>query len=123
MLVSISKFYQEVTGAQTGSHGTTIPALKRWGVPVPDQPGRKAVIDVSFLPQAKEAWAKEQIELAERRGARSSTGNGSTPLRKGTAHDISMIKELLHAQSQAIGRVEETLNKILAEAARRQVKK
>lgn len=71
MKISASKFYREVTGKTTASHATVLPALKRWGVPIPVGYVKKTeVFDIEHLPQAKIIWAKEQEEVAARRARR-----------------------------------------------------
>jgi hypothetical protein len=62
MLVSKSKFYKEVTGAATGNSATTAQALKRWGVPYTERDDKGDCVDITHLPAAKEAYAKEQAE-------------------------------------------------------------
>ena len=69
MKVSVSKFYKSVTGSVTAARETTVPALKRWGVPF-DEAGMTTqggeVVDVAYLPKAQEAYAAEQAALRER---------------------------------------------------------
>ena len=62
MLVSKSKFYKEVTGAATGNSATTAVALKRWGIPYDQRDDKGDCVDITHLPTAKEAYAKEQAE-------------------------------------------------------------
>lgn len=107
--VSASEFYREVTGTSTVNRHTVIPALKRWGVPVPEEYRSKTrVFDAALIPTAKELYAKEQAEREARREVRPSRANGHEA-------DMSFIREALIAQNAALGRIESVANKLLAE--------
>jgi hypothetical protein len=69
MKVSMTKFYNEITGSRTGNKTVIGPALERWGVPF-DQPngisGKGDAIDVKWLEVAREKYAAEVAARKER---------------------------------------------------------
>jgi hypothetical protein len=67
MLVSLAKFYQEVTGIYKGDRTRIMIDLKEWGIPFdPSSAPGKDAVDVAYIPQAKEAHAKKQEQKALR---------------------------------------------------------
>jgi len=78
MKVSLTKFYQEITGSSTANRSITEAAMQRWGVPFEIAEGAKGdAVDVVYLEPARKAYAAERAELEARRGPSSrSAGNG-----------------------------------------------
>jgi hypothetical protein len=77
MKVSLTKFYQEITGASTANRSVTEAAMQRWNVPYEISEGSKGdAVDVVYLEPARKAYAAERAESDARRGPRTSNGSG-----------------------------------------------
>lgn len=76
MKVSMSKFYESVTGKNSSGRGNMIAAFKRWGLPDLPKDAKGDCIDISYLGQAKAAWTREEEEAAKSRKVGSTTVGG-----------------------------------------------
>jgi hypothetical protein len=104
MKVSLSKFYQEVTGTTTATRTTTGAALKRWGIPFDEAAAKSDAVDVAHLADAKAKHAEEVAAKAMKQAAK--------PRPTVAREEWDALVERVEAIAQAVGRIEAAVAKL-----------
>ena len=126
MKISLSKFYQEITGKTTANLSTTTRALTRWGIPFDPNANKVDRVEVRFLDAARVKWQEETAAAAAQGQTNSHPGSGDSErmqkmrdakaAKAGQADALkdihAVLTEIRDQHGAALARVEEILNRI-----------